>query len=321
MTKWITKQNITILNSVLLGVFIITLVAVAVPFIKKEANLPLFASDRRPTPRMTPPPKEEEMYACPRHPEGKSTSPGKCVQCGEELKKVDKYAVIGDRDLFNAHLIVVKIPDPPPVQPLNWQYVGPYKIGEKLLAIIRDRSKNTEYTVREGEEVPGYFGVTVTSISLESVKFMRAGVGEEELKVGQTPSPGGPGQFKDQWADAIRPVVAGHTYTVKVELLAQRIASPEAYVMSLGLEQNMEGSRPEGLKIALLPKENFLAVAGLMQGDIVKSINGSAITDLTSALAYLKAAGSGPSIELEILRGRTPRKLVYTLVRTRKGAE
>jgi type II secretory pathway component PulC len=320
MAKWITKRNVSILNFVLLGVFIVTLVAVAIPFIKQEPSAPLFASDRRPTPRMTAAPKEEHTYTCQKHPDVTSTSPGKCPQCGEELKELDRYAVIVERNLFGEDVIKPAAPTPPP-PPLPWQLVGVTKINLKYVAVIRDKSKNVEYTVREGEEVPGYFGVTILSITETSVRYMRAGVGEDVLNTGQPTTPGGPGPTKDQWTDVIRPVTPGHTYVVKLDELSQRIATPEAYLVSFGLEQNMDGSRVDGLKITSLPKENFLLAAGLMQGDIIKSINGSAITDMYQALAQLKTAGSGFSIELEISRGRTSRKLYYTLVKTKKGGE
>lgn len=318
MAKWITKRNVTILNFALLGVFVVALIAVAVPFVKKEPTPTPFSTEERPIPRMTTTPKQEDTYVCSKHREITSSTPGKCSQCGAELEKVERFAAIVDRDLFDAHLIVQKLVVTPPPPPLQWELAGVTKVHGEFVAIIRDKPKRTEYTVREGEEVPGYFGVTVTSISPELVKIYRAAVGEEELKMGESAAPG-PGPFKDQWSEIIRPVSVGHTYVVKLAELEQRIGSPEAYVGTLGLEPNMDGSRVDGLRIQLLPRENFLTAAGLLQGDIIKTINGAPVTDVGSAVNLLRTHGKEFNIQLGIVRGRTARTLFYTLVKKQES--
>ncbi len=327
MKKLITKRNITVLNLVLLGVFVVTLIVVAMPFIKEEPSpieeKPSYSSsteDREPSPKMAA--SEEETYACPRHGEVKSNAPGKCPQCGSDMQKVNRYAAIAERDLFNANLIVKVVTPPAPPPALKLELVGPTKIRGEAVAIIRDKSKRMgagfqEYMVKVGEELPGYFGVTITSISLDppSVKYHRPGVGEEELKMGDMVEAAAQGQ-KDQWAEVVRAVKPGHTYVVKMPELQQRIASPEVYRGTFALEPNMDGSRATGLKITSLPSDNLLVAMGLQQGDILTSINGAVVTDEASAMEKLRAVSASEfSIQLGLTRGRSNLTLYYTLLK------
>ena len=320
MKNLITKPNITSLNLVLLGFFLITLIAVAVPYLKNEPGLSLSPSEERPARQPPAPPQPEETYVCPRHPAQRSTSPGKCPECGADLQTVKKYAAIVDRDLFNAHLIPP--PEPPliRVEPLRWELVGVTTIQGRLVASIRDRSSPQRgsvyktYLVGEGEEVEGFFGVKILSISADppSVKYERLGIGVEELTMG-TPTATTSGPGKDPWAGIIYSMVSGYSYGVKLGDLRARIASLEAYRGSFGLQPNMVGTRMDGLKVTSLPRDNFLYAAGFRAGDIIKSINSSPITDEKQALNLLRIAGRRPTLNVEIVRGRATRKLIYTL--------
>jgi len=323
MVKLVTKQNIMVLNVALAAVFVITLSVVAIPFVKKEPTPSLFSEKPGRTPKESPPPaKAEETYACPRHPEVTSPSPGKCPKCDSELEKVDRFASIIKRDLFfdsRLHQVPVKpVPLPPPLQ---WELVGVTKIGPDYVAVIRDKSKRigrgfAEYMVREGEEVGGYFGVTIVSITPvpPTVKYDRAGVGVEELKMGE-PSLSPAAAKEEQWADIVRPMKVGYTYVVRLPELQKRISSAEAYRSTFGVEPSMQGTKVTGLKITRLDRDNLLYTGGLRQGDVVQTINGSPITDEASALSLLQAAAKGYSVQLGVTRGRSRRQITYTLLK------
>ncbi len=325
MAKLITKRSITILNLALLAVFLITLGVVAIPFVKKEPRPTLFSDTPRRSPREpVAVPEAQETYTCPKHPDVTSTSPGKCPQCGSELETVNRYAAIVKRDLFYDPALrptkVVVAPAPPPLQ---WVLVGVTEVNREYVAIIRDKAKRVlggfaEYDVREGDqEVGDYFGVTILNITPDppSVTYERAGVGVQELKMGE-PGAMAAGAEQEEWADVIIPVRAGYMYGVKYSELQRRIPSAEAYRESsgIGLEPNREGARITGVKITTLPHGNLLYTAGLRQGDVIESINGAPITDEAAAFAQLQSsAAKGFTIDLVIGRGTIKRKMVYTL--------
>ena len=325
MAKYITKRNITILNLVLLGVFLVTVYAVGVPLLKQKP-MPSLYRDKvdvvRPDRLSAPPEAEQTVYACPRHPEETSNSPGKCPQCDTPLKPVERYAAIVSRNLFFDPSLrpapVVEVPLPPPLQ---LELVGVTKMADGYVAIIRDKTKRVgrgfqEYILGVGDEFPNYFGVTIVSISPDPpiVKYERAGVGMEELRMGETTTAGS-GTQQDQWSDIIRPVRKDYTYLVKYKDLQARNLTVEGYKGTFGLEPVTEGTRVTGFRITNLPRDNLLYAGGLKQGDVIESINSKPITDEAMAIEQLTEAAKGFSIQLGITRGRSKRTLIYTLLK------
>jgi hypothetical protein len=319
MKNLITKRNMTILNLVLLCLFLGTVVAVGYPLIKSEEDSFSITEERKvsPEPRQEPA-REEKIFACPKHPEMTFSSPGKCPKCGSELEEVDKYAAIVERDLFNdPRLRPVREVKPPPVPPLKLELVGVTTVGpDRFVAVIRDRGRRektgyAEYILGEGEEIPNHFGVTITSITADPpcVKYDRIGVGEEELKMGEEVA----GTPKEEWSKIIVPVRPGYTYGVRYRDLQEMLPGAEVYRGTFGLEPVTEGTRITGLKITSLPTDNLLYAAGLRTGDEVKTINGSPVTDEASAMSLLQDAAKGFTIQVGIVRGRTTRAITYTL--------
>jgi hypothetical protein len=261
-------------------------------------------------------------YACPRHPDVTSNSPGKCTQCDTALEKVERYAAIVKRSLFfDASLRPppkVDVPTPPPLQ---LELVGVTKMADGYVAVIRDKTKRqgrgfAEHIVGAGDELPGYFGVEILSVTPNppTVKYERAGVGTETLEMGVTTTAGA-GPKKDLWADIIRPVRKDYTYLVKYKELQARNLTVEGVRQTFGLEPVVEGTRVTGLKITDLPRENLLYAAGLKKGDVIETINNKRVTDEASAIEQLKASANGFSIQLGIIRARNKRTLIYTLLK------
>jgi general secretion pathway protein C len=76
----------------------------------------------------------------------------------------------------------------------------------------------------------------------------------------------------------------------------------------------MEGTQPNGLRIASLQEDSFLYAAGLRQGDIIKTVNGKQITDKESALALLAEAAQASDVRIGIVRNRRAQTLSYALL-------
>jgi membrane-associated protease RseP (regulator of RpoE activity) len=295
MNRWITKHNIVILNVVLLAVFVITLIAVAVPFARHEIVLS--------------------------SPQGIDPVPSLAVTLNRNAtafaaeigQRLDR---IVERSLFNLGIVPPLLPPPPP-PPLRLRLVGVSRVGRgERVAIILDQSDNREYMLRVGDEVGDYFGVRITTIIFDppSVTYNRPLVGDVTLTVA-TPAEVAAGAEKDQWSKIIRAVREGYTYVVKVPLLVERTGSVDSFLGTFGFEANLEGTRPNGLKITSLPADSFLYAAGLRQGDIVKTINESPITDRASLLEHLIRAADGSNARLGIVRGQATRTMYYALLK------
>lgn len=300
MAKRLTKKNLTIANLVLLAIFLVTLAAVAVPYLKSE---PLEVVSQVTTESTSPTISESETPL-------------------SQARKEEQLARIADRSIFRDPRLIQEKPvivTPPPA--LQWTLVGVTSINREPVAIIRDMkvrgpTGQKEYMVREGDEVEGYFGVRITKIEINppSVMYNRPGVGDETLSM-DVAATGAPGSGKNQWAEAIRAVREGHTYVVKIPELEVRVGSAEAYMTTFGWEPNMEGTRSTGLKITSLARDNLLYLAGLRQGDIIKTINGTPVTDQASALTQLAEAAKGFNVQIQVVRGRTSQTMFYTLLK------
>lgn len=294
---WITKRNLKVLNAVLFCAFLATLVAVGVPLVAGK-----------------------DLAITPARNSVQSLLRGgfSSQEWGQNPDKEGTLARIVGRNLFDADLIRLPPPEPPKLPTLFWQLIGVTMINSERVAIIRDTSKKAEYVLREGDEVEGYFGVRVVRITLNppSVTYNRPLFGDVVLTMSAV-NPPGQQNGKTGWSEAIASVVSGQTYAVKVSALGKRIGDVRAYLETVDLEPNMEGTQPNGLRILSLPEDSFPYAAGLRQGDIVRTVNGKQITDKDSALALLAEAARASNIRVGIVRNRRVQTLSYTLVQER----
>ena len=294
---WITKRNLKVLNAVLFCAFLATLVVVGVPLVAGRDLAMTVAKGSLQS----------------------LLGGGFSVQEWRDNPDTEgTLARIVGRNLFDAHLRPP--PPPPPVNlpPLFWQLIGVTMINSERVAIIRDTPKKAEYVLREGDEVEGHFGVRVMRITLNppSLTYNRPLVGDVLLTMSAA------NQLAEQeekmgWSEVIASVAAGQAYAVKLSALGERISDVRAYLDALELEQNMEGTQPNGLRIASLQEDSFLYAAGLRQGDSIKTVNGNGITDENSALAMLAEAAKVSNIRVGIVRNRRVQTLLYTLVQER----
>ena len=291
---WMTKRNLKVLNAMLFCAFLATLVAVGVPLV---AGRDLAITHGR----------SSVQSLLRGGPSGH-----------EWVQNPDREATLArivGRNLFDADLTP---PPPPPsvnLPPLPWQLVGVTILPKEPAAIIRDMQKKAEYIVRVGDEVEGHFGVRVVQITLNppSLTYNRPLVGDVVLTMSAA-NPPGERDAKMRWSEVIDTMVAGQTYAVKLSALGERIGDVRAYLQTLELEQNMEGTQPNGLRIVSLQEDSFLYAAGLRQGDIIKTVNGNGITDENSALALLAEAAQASNIRVGIVRNRRAQTLSYALL-------
>lgn len=291
---WITRRNLKVLNAVLFCAFLATLVAVGIPLVAGRDAI---------------------MTGAKGSPESLSGGGFSVQEWSQNPDKKAALARILQRNLFDARLRPP--PQPPPVKlpPLFWQLVGVTILPNGPVAIIRDVPKKAEYVLREGDEVEGYFGVRVVQITLNppSLTYNRPLVGNVTLTM-PSADPSGKDDGNRGWPEVIASVISGQTYAVKLSALGKRIGDVSAYMETLPIEESMEGTQPNGLRIASLHEDSFLYAAGLRQGDLIKTVNGKRVTDKDSALALLAGAAQASTVHIGIVRNRRAQTLSYALL-------
>jgi general secretion pathway protein C len=71
--------------------------------------------------------------------------------------------------------------------------------------------------------------------------------------------------------------------------------------------------RPAGFRLFQIKDDSIFRRLGLENGDVVQRVNGNAVGDPATLLAFLQRLRTEPRVALDIVRGGTARTLVYDL--------
>jgi len=71
--------------------------------------------------------------------------------------------------------------------------------------------------------------------------------------------------------------------------------------------------RPAGFRLFEIAGGSLFSRLGLLDGDVVQRVNGTAIGDPAALLGFLQRLKTEPRVALDIVRGGVPRTLVYDL--------
>jgi len=72
-------------------------------------------------------------------------------------------------------------------------------------------------------------------------------------------------------------------------------------------------SATAGFRLFQLKDESLFHRLGLENGDVVQRVNGNAVGDPTALLGFLSRLRTEPRVAIDVVRGGTPRTLVYEL--------
>jgi general secretion pathway protein C len=75
----------------------------------------------------------------------------------------------------------------------------------------------------------------------------------------------------------------------------------------------VQDGHPAGFRLFEIADDSVFRRLGLEDGDVVQRVNGKAVADPATLLAFLQRLNHEPRVALDIVRGGTPRTLVYDL--------
>lgn len=236
-------------------------------------------------------------------------SPLADVPPGDAVGPLADYAVITERDLFNA--ADAAVPDEPHAAKLRlW---GIAFAGDEARAIIEDTETRTQALYRLGDRVGGG--------RLASLGWDRATVafdgGDAVLEMATEPAP----PDAPPVADA-RPAPATgerirrtgeNAWLVDRREIAGAIGNPSGLLTQLRAVAEVRDGQPAGFRLFRIREESLFARLGLRDGDVVERVNGTAVHDPAALLRFLERLGHEPRVALDIVRAEAPRTLVYDL--------
>ncbi|HET9239064.1 MAG TPA: PDZ domain-containing protein [Oligoflexus sp.] len=92
------------------------------------------------------------------------------------------------------------------------------------------------------------------------------------------------------------------TFSYSLASFADTAQKPKA-LMDAKAEPNFENSEIKGFRITRIRENSIYAKAGLVNNDIIESINGKALQNAESVVELLKTLKSDATVTLKILRG------------------
>jgi general secretion pathway protein C len=224
------------------------------------------------------------------------------------------YAVIAERDIFN-----------PPGEAgargdAGLRLWGVGVKGREARAVIEDTATHRQDLYGVGDRVGS---AHIASIDWDRVTLARAGGGEEVLELaapGTAPSerPAGDESFAAAAAPAAAPDgrirrTGENAFVVDRRELTGAVDNASALLTQLRAVAEVRDGRPAGFRLFQISAGSLFARLGLQDGDVVRRVNGTAIAEPTALLGFLARLDSEPRVALDIVRGDSPRTLVYDL--------
>jgi len=217
------------------------------------------------------------------------------------------YAVIAARDIFNPSAGA----DAARHRSLRLWGVG--LDGHDSRAVIEDTTTHRQELYRVGDTIGS---ARVTAIDWDRVTLTDAGI-DDTL----TLSP------PDGASSSSEPATTPPLETAAAERI--RRTSENAWVVDRREVVGTEGlsglmtqlravaevrdGRPAGFRLFQIRDDSLFAKLGLRDGDVVQRVNGNEIAEPAALLGFLPRLKTEPRVALDIVRGATPRTLVYDL--------
>ena len=236
-----------------------------------------------------------------------------------EVRPLDDYAIITERSLFGG-TSKGSLDAPPEQDALDDMPVAVKSLGLKLVgtvvaskredssAIIEDLSTRKQEAYREGDRVKQ---ALIKRILRHNV-IINAGRRDEVLTMEPEESTG-KSAAPERKARARPKRTASSSIRLNRDDLEAQMADLNDLMQQVRIRPFMEGRRPAGFLVSNIKPGSLFSKMGLRNGDVIKGINGEAITTPDQAIELYESLMEGGEIALEIKRGRRRQNLRYEI--------
>jgi len=235
---------------------------------------------------------------------------GAAAPAAPPLPPLADFAVIAERDVFNPGRASGSAPGS---TTLRLRGVGLH--GGAATAAIEDAAAHRQDLYRVGDAIAG---ATVAAIDWDRVTLQRGGV-EEVLELARpestdtaAPTIDVPVRTADARDDRIRQTSA-NAFVVDRRELTGAADNMSALMTQLRAVAEERDGRPAGFRLFRIDDDSLFRRLGLQNGDVVQRVNGNAIADPSALLGFLGRLKTEPRVAVDIVRGGTPRTLVYDI--------
>ncbi len=230
-----------------------------------------------------------------------------------EREPLAAYAVIAERDVFNGGAGAT--PGDGAAAPADLRLWGVALHGGEPRAVIEDARSHRQELYRVGDTIGD---ARIAAIDWDRITLARPG-GAATLVLSPPaadpaapaadadapPRPAGPG-------DQIRRT-AENAFVVDRREITGAADNMSGLMTQLRAVAEVADGRPAGFRLFSIADGSLFSRLGLVDGDVVQRVNGTAIADPTALLGFLQRLRTEPRVALDIVRAGTPRTLVYDL--------
>lgn len=239
----------------------------------------------------------------------------------EPAKPATYYAVIPKRDIFNS---VKPTPAPAVVETqavatqlkLKLWGTAVFDRGTSF-SIIEDLGARKQGVYGINETVPG--NATVKTIEWDRVILAHNGK-DEILELEEPKTALGPARTVAH-APAAAPAATGagiqqvseNEFNVPKSEVDSALENMSQLFTQIRAVPHFEGGQSIGFRLFAIRRGSLFDRIGLKNGDIIRSINGTEMTDPSKAMALLQELRDANNLDVEITRNQQPQKLTYSI--------
>lgn len=216
------------------------------------------------------------------------------------------FDIILKRNIFGAEPTAQTSQAAVPQTKLSLRLVGASLTdGENPFAIIENTQKNEQDVFELNESVFGQ--ATLIGIEAQSVKLQRGGSVEVLLlEAGEGSSV--PGE-----EPAVEASSDGSNFSISEEELNNELANLPRLLSQARAVPYFRNGASIGMRLFAIRKDSLYDKIGLLNGDILKDINGNSLSDPSQALKLFEILKNERSISVVIERAGEDKKLEYAI--------
>ncbi len=228
------------------------------------------------------------------------------VENTEKKAELRDYSIIAKRNIFGASDIK---PTPKPevnVAKIPYTLIGTFVSPGSTSSAILENSKNQEQDVFGVNEA--VFGEgRIVAIKPDSIDLEWGG-SVQTLKLSDLESSSDTTEFKEGVA-----TIGSNEYLVEERELDKALENLPLLLTQARAVPYFKDGQSVGLRLFAIRSDSLFSKIGLMNGDILKSINGSSLGDLTQAIKLFERLKQERSINLVLERNREEKNFKYQI--------
>ena len=226
---------------------------------------------------------------------------------GVSLSEEDRRKIV-ERNLFNTRVAPTPTPEPeqedetPTRVNTDFELLGTFYSGPNSEAIIENKQSRAQEAFRIGEKV--FDEAVLEAVYSDRVELRRG----RELEVLHMAMLG-----RRAGAGVPRGVQVDETVTIDGRELEEALDNLPLLLTQARAVPFFQDGQPVGLRLFAIRDGSLYQKAGLRNGDILKSVNGNSLADISKAAKLFEMLRDERSIVLEMERSRQARTVQYSI--------